>query len=112
MFQMIGHAIFGLIIGAIAMWIKPTYFHHNWIAALIIGLVGAWLGGVVGRAIGLYSPGRPAGFFLALIGALILLWVYGLVTRSRSTSYTLLTVPAQTSRADRLSAVPRVVLRT
>jgi len=60
MSHMIGQAIFGLIIGRLAR---------------LLGLVGAWLGGVIGRATGTYGEGHPAGFFMALLGAVIMLWV-------------------------------------
>jgi uncharacterized membrane protein YeaQ/YmgE (transglycosylase-associated protein family) len=72
---MILHALFGLIIGLLARAVMPGAQHMGLIMTMILGLVGAWLGGVIGRATGMYREGHPAGFFMALVGALIVLWV-------------------------------------
>jgi uncharacterized membrane protein YeaQ/YmgE (transglycosylase-associated protein family) len=76
MFHMIGHAIFGLIIGLVARAVMPGRQHMGLIMTMILGLVGAWLGGLIGRATGMYREGHPAGFFMALIGAVIVLYIY------------------------------------
>lgn len=76
---MIGHAIFGLIIGLLARLVMPGYHHMGLILTMILGLVGAWLGGVIGRATGIYREGHPAGFFMAFAGACIVLFVAGRV---------------------------------
>ena len=76
MLQMIGHAIFGLVIGLVARAVMPGSQHMGLILTMILGLVGAWLGGLIGRMTGLYKEGHPAGWFMALIGALIVLFVY------------------------------------
>lgn len=73
--HMILHALFGLIIGLLARAIMPGAQHIGLILTMILGLVGAWLGGVIGRATGMYREGHPAGFFMALVGALIVLWL-------------------------------------
>ena len=70
MLHMIGHAIFGLIARAI----MPRRQHMALIMTMIVGLVGAWLGGLIGRVLGLYPEGHPAGFLMALVGALVLLY--------------------------------------
>jgi uncharacterized membrane protein YeaQ/YmgE (transglycosylase-associated protein family) len=76
MLHMIGHMIFGLIIGAIARLVMPGPNPRGLIATMLLGLVGAWLGGLLGRALGLYPPGHPAGFFMAFVGAVIVLVIY------------------------------------
>jgi uncharacterized membrane protein YeaQ/YmgE (transglycosylase-associated protein family) len=73
--HMILHGLFGLIIGLVARAIMPGTQHMGLIVTMILGLVGGWLGGVIGRATGMYPEGHPAGFFLALLGAVIVLWV-------------------------------------
>ena len=47
---------------------------------LVVGILGAWLGGFLGRALRIYPAGHPAGFFMALIGASIILLLYGYFT--------------------------------
>jgi len=79
MIHMIGHAIFGLIIGLVARAVLPGRQHMGLILTMIIGLVGAWLGGLIGRMTGMYGEGHPAGWFMALVGAVILLYIYSLV---------------------------------
>ena len=73
--HMILHALFGLIIGLLARAVMPGAQHMGLILTMILGLVGAWLGGVIGRATGMYREGHPAGFFMALLGAVIVLWM-------------------------------------
>jgi uncharacterized membrane protein YeaQ/YmgE (transglycosylase-associated protein family) len=76
MVHMIGHAIFGLIIGLLARAVMPGAQHMGLILTMILGIVGASLGGLVGRLTGMYKEGHPAGWFMALVGALIVLFVY------------------------------------
>ncbi len=76
MIHMIGHAIFGLVIGLLARAIMPGRQHMGLILTMILGLVGAWLGGLIGRVTGMYREGHPAGWFMALIGALVVLFIY------------------------------------
>src|SRR5262249_40717486 len=78
MIHMILHAIFGLIIGLLARAILPGGQRMGLILTMILGLIGAWLGGVIGRMTGMYREGHPAGFFMALIGALIVVYLYSL----------------------------------
>ena len=49
MLHMIGHAIFGLVIGLVARAVMPGRQHMGLIMTMILGLVGAWLGGLIGR---------------------------------------------------------------
>jgi len=79
MLHMIGHAIFGLIIGLVARAILPGRQHMGLLMTMILGIAGAWLGGVIGRATGMYEEGHPAGFLMALVGAVVLLLIYSFV---------------------------------
>ena len=79
MLHMIGHCIFGLIIGLVARAVMPGSQHMGLIMTMILGVVGAWLGGLIGRMTGMYREGHPAGFIMALVGAVILLYAYSLL---------------------------------
>jgi uncharacterized membrane protein YeaQ/YmgE (transglycosylase-associated protein family) len=79
MLHMIGHAIFGLIVGLVARAVMPGRQHMGLILTMILGMVGAWLGGLIGRATGMYKEGHPAGFLMALVGAIVVLLVYSFV---------------------------------
>jgi uncharacterized membrane protein YeaQ/YmgE (transglycosylase-associated protein family) len=76
MLHMIGHAIFGLLIGLLARAVMPGQQHMGLILTMLLGLIGAWLGGLIGRVTGMYKEGHPAGWFMALVGALIVLFIY------------------------------------
>jgi uncharacterized membrane protein YeaQ/YmgE (transglycosylase-associated protein family) len=71
--------LFGLVIGAVAKLLMPGRDPGGIIITMLLGIVGAVLGGFVGRAMGLYQPGEPAGFFMATLGAIVLLFIYRLV---------------------------------
>src|SRR5262245_2167799 len=83
MFSILGWIIFGLIVGALAKLVMPGRDPGGIIVTIVLGIVGAVLGGWLGRAIGLYGPGEAAGFVMALIGALILLGLYRLLVARR-----------------------------
>lgn len=76
MFGFLGFIIFGLIVGVIAKLVVPGRDPGGFIITALLGIVGAMLGGWVGRAMGLYQPGQPAGLIMAIIGAVILLLIY------------------------------------
>jgi uncharacterized membrane protein YeaQ/YmgE (transglycosylase-associated protein family) len=84
MFSILGWIVFGLIVGALAKLVMPGRDPGGIIVTIVLGIVGALLGGWLGRAIGLYGPGESAGFVMALIGALILLGLYRLLIARRA----------------------------
>jgi len=80
----IGWIVLGLIAGAIAKAILPGKQGGGWIITLILGVVGALLGGFIGSA--LFSAPLEDFFsiqtwLLAIGGSIIVLLIYGLVTR-------------------------------
>ncbi|MHA7282645.1 GlsB/YeaQ/YmgE family stress response membrane protein [Arthrobacter sp. TMS2-4] len=79
----IGWLILGLIAGAIAKLILPGRQGGGWIITLVLGVVGALLGGFIGSAIfgvGVDSFFSLSTWLLAIGGALIVLVIYGAVT--------------------------------
>jgi uncharacterized membrane protein YeaQ/YmgE (transglycosylase-associated protein family) len=84
MFGVIGWIVFGLIVGALAKLLMPGKDPGGFIVTTLLGIAGAVLGGFVGRAIGLYGPEDPAGFVMALVGAILLLALYRLAIRRRA----------------------------
>jgi uncharacterized membrane protein YeaQ/YmgE (transglycosylase-associated protein family) len=73
MIHMLIQAIIGLIVGAIAKHFVGG--PHSLILTAIVGMVGGWLGGLIGRAFG-WKEGHIMGFVMAVIGAVLILWVY------------------------------------
>ncbi|HEX5135182.1 MAG TPA: GlsB/YeaQ/YmgE family stress response membrane protein [Thermoanaerobaculia bacterium] len=80
----IGWILFGLVVGVIAKLIMPGKDPGGFIVTILIGIVGALLGGFLGRLLNLYEPGQPAGFIGATLGAILLLWIYRLATRRKT----------------------------
>jgi uncharacterized membrane protein YeaQ/YmgE (transglycosylase-associated protein family) len=76
MFGILGWILFGLIVGAVAKLIMPGNDPGGIIVTMLLGIVGAVVGGWIGRALGFYGPNDPAGFLMSLVGAVALLAIY------------------------------------
>lgn len=81
MLSFIGLILFGLVIGVIAKLVMPGRDPGGVIVTILLGIAGSLLGGYIGRAMGLYGPGQGAGFFMALLGAVLLLAIYRMAFR-------------------------------
>lgn len=77
---MIGAIISGLIIGVLARFIKPGADSMGWIMTIILGIVGASVGGFLASALGLSTNGGFGGLVISVIGAIIVLFVYEIIT--------------------------------
>ncbi len=84
MFGILGWIIFGLIVGAIAKLLMPGRDPGGIIVTMLVGIVGAVLGGYAGRAMGMYGPNDSAGIFMSILGAVVLLFLYRMVARGRT----------------------------
>jgi uncharacterized membrane protein YeaQ/YmgE (transglycosylase-associated protein family) len=82
--------VLGLIVGAVARWIVPGKHSMGLIATALLGIVGAYVGGTLGSVVFpphefTVTPPIKHSFLGALVGAVILLWIYRLATsRSRT----------------------------
>ena len=85
MFGILGWIIFGLIVGAIAKLLMPGRDPGGIIITMLLGIVGAVLGGFVGRAMGMYGPNDSAGLIMSIIGAVVVLFIYRLAVGRRGT---------------------------
>ena len=72
----LGWIVFGLVVGAIAKLLMPGRDPGGIIVTMVLGIVGALLGGFVGRGLGLYGSNESAGFIMALVGAVVVLFIY------------------------------------
>jgi uncharacterized membrane protein YeaQ/YmgE (transglycosylase-associated protein family) len=75
--------LFGLVVGALARLIVPGREPGGWIVSMAIGVAGAFAGGLLGRALGMYREGEPAGFIMSLLGAVVLVIGYQAISRRR-----------------------------
>lgn len=84
---LLGYLIIGLVVGALAKAIMPGPDRGGFIATTVLGIVGAFVGGLIGAllfGVGLRSFFNPWTWLLALGGTLLSLWVFRLVTRRRT----------------------------
>jgi uncharacterized membrane protein YeaQ/YmgE (transglycosylase-associated protein family) len=86
MFNLLGEAIIGLIVGALAKFIMPGKDPGGIFITMLIGIAGALLATFVGSHVGLYREGQRAGFFMSLLGAIVLLAIYRLIKGRTATS--------------------------
>ena len=78
--------IIGFIAGVAAKFIMPGDNEPSgFIMTTILGIVGAFVASYLGRALGWYNPGEGAGLIGAVVGAIIVLFVYGLITSRQTT---------------------------
>jgi uncharacterized membrane protein YeaQ/YmgE (transglycosylase-associated protein family) len=85
MFGILGWIVFGLIVGVIAKLLMPGKDPGGIIVTILLGIVGAVLGGYAGRALGWYGPADSAGIFMSIFGAIVVLLVYRLMVGRRGT---------------------------
>jgi uncharacterized membrane protein YeaQ/YmgE (transglycosylase-associated protein family) len=78
----IGTIFIGLIVGLIARFLKPGDDSMGWIMTILIGIGGAIGATYGGQALGIYQAGQGAGFIGAVIGAVVLLIIYGAVKKN------------------------------
>ena len=71
--------IVGLVAGLLARAIKPGSDPMGWIMTIVLGIVGAMLGGFVAGLIGINADGGFTGLIFSVIGAIILLFIYEMI---------------------------------
>lgn len=76
--------VIGLIVGALAKLVMPGRDPGGMIVTILLGIGGALLGGAIGRALGMYDPGQPAGWIMSILGAIVILAGYRAVAHRHS----------------------------
>ena len=80
--------VFGLVVGAIAKLLMPGRDPGGFFVTILIGIAGSFLGGAISWMLFGGSPTdnslHPAGWILSIIGAIVLLFLYRMITRRRS----------------------------
>ena len=72
--------IIGFIVGIVAKFLMPGRDPAGFIITALIGIVGSVVATYLGRAMGFYQVGQSAGFIAAVLGSIILLFIYRMVT--------------------------------
>jgi uncharacterized membrane protein YeaQ/YmgE (transglycosylase-associated protein family) len=78
----IGTIFIGLIVGLLARFLKPGDDSMGWIMTILLGIGGSLAATYGGQALGIYQAGEGAGFLGALVGAVVLLVLYGLIRKN------------------------------
>lgn len=81
--QYVWMAVIGFIVGLVARAIMPGTQSLGLILTSALGIAGSFLAGFLGQALGFYAAGQAAGFIASVIGALILLFVVGLLKKTK-----------------------------
>jgi len=78
--------LIGFIAGVIAKLVTPGKNEpQGFILTTVLGIVGAFVATYLGQAVGWYQAGEGAGLIGAIVGAVIVLLIWGLFTRGRTT---------------------------
>jgi uncharacterized membrane protein YeaQ/YmgE (transglycosylase-associated protein family) len=80
MLHIIWSIIIGFVVGLVARAVMPGVQHLGFIMTTLLGIGGSIVGGLIGRLFSKPAPGstfHPAGFILSIIGAIILLFIWG-----------------------------------
>ena len=75
--------VIGFVVGLIARAILPGNQALGYIMTSVLGIAGSLIATFLGQALGWYLPGSSAGFLASVIGAIVLLLLYGMVVRKR-----------------------------
>ena len=76
--------IIGFIAGIVAKFLMPGKNEPSgFVLTAILGIVGAFVATWLGQAIGWYGPGQGAGFIASIVGAVIVLAVWGMISKNR-----------------------------
>ncbi|TWC39489.1 putative membrane protein YeaQ/YmgE (transglycosylase-associated protein family) [Pseudomonas sp. SJZ079] len=78
----LGTIFIGLIVGLIARFLKPGNDSMGWIMTILLGIGGAIAATYGGQALGIYQAGQSAGFIGAVVGAIVLLIIYGAIKKN------------------------------
>jgi uncharacterized membrane protein YeaQ/YmgE (transglycosylase-associated protein family) len=73
--------IIGFLAGVVAKFIMPGKDPGGFIITTVLGVVGALLATFLGRLVGWYKEGETGGFIAAVVGAIIILFVYRIIKK-------------------------------
>jgi uncharacterized membrane protein YeaQ/YmgE (transglycosylase-associated protein family) len=81
MYGVLSWIVFGLIVGVLAKLVMPGKDPGGIIVTILLGIVGALIGGFLGRALGMYGPSEAAGWVMSTVGAILVLALYRVIAR-------------------------------
>jgi uncharacterized membrane protein YeaQ/YmgE (transglycosylase-associated protein family) len=77
--------VIGFLAGVIAKFVMPGSSNEptGFVLTAILGIVGAFVASFLGQALGWYAPGEGAGLIGAVVGAIIVLFAWGLIAKRK-----------------------------
>lgn len=75
--------LIGFICGLLARALKPGNDKLGFFMTILLGIGGALIARFAGNALGWYGPNEPVGFIASVLGAILLLVIYGLMRKKR-----------------------------
>lgn len=81
--QIITTLLVGLVVGALAKLVMPGKDPGGIIVTIVLGVLGAFLARIIGRAAGWVAAGDTPGIILSVLGAIVLLIAYRLIVQRR-----------------------------
>ncbi|HWR95749.1 MAG TPA: GlsB/YeaQ/YmgE family stress response membrane protein [Arenimonas sp.] len=73
--------VIGFVVGLVARALKPGEDKLGILMTSILGIVGAFAASFIGQTMGFYNEGEPAGFLAAVVGAVLLLFLFGMLKK-------------------------------
>ncbi|MCZ4306561.1 GlsB/YeaQ/YmgE family stress response membrane protein [Zoogloeaceae bacterium G21618-S1] len=73
--------LIGLVVGVLAKFLHPGKEDLGLVMTALLGIAGSMVASFGGQALGIYRPGQGAGFLGALVGAVLILFVYTRIKR-------------------------------
>jgi uncharacterized membrane protein YeaQ/YmgE (transglycosylase-associated protein family) len=73
--------VIGFVVGLAARALKPGNDSLGIVMTSILGIVGAYAASFIGKTMGWYADGEAAGFIAAVVGAVILLFIVGMIKK-------------------------------
>lgn len=73
--------VIGFIAGLVARAVKPGDDSMGLIMTSILGIAGSLVAGFIGKALGWYQEGELTGFIASVIGAIIILFIFGVLKK-------------------------------
>jgi uncharacterized membrane protein YeaQ/YmgE (transglycosylase-associated protein family) len=84
MLSILATLVVGFIVGLIARAVKPGDDKLGFAWTIVLGVTGSFVARYLGIALGWYEQGEAAGWIASVVGAVLLLFVYGLIRDKRS----------------------------
>src|SRR5262245_42284891 len=81
----LGWIVFGLVVGVIARFLMPGSQSMGFVMTTLLGIAGAFVGGYIGSLVsgGSLDMAQPSGWIGAVLGAILLLFLYGMMAKRK-----------------------------